>query len=132
MVSYKCDTCKKEFKQKCDYDRHINRKNKCIPVVNPKQQKMNIPESNRPPLKQYQCQNCKKIFTTNSNLCKHVTKKVCYTEKDLSMIEKLRDELKGFEDTISIMKRKIEELEKKNIAITTNNKSKINPSSIIT
>lgn len=29
MVSYKCDRCTKEFKQKIDYHRHLNRKNLC-------------------------------------------------------------------------------------------------------
>ena len=30
MVKYNCDTCKKVFKQKIDFDRHKNRKIKCI------------------------------------------------------------------------------------------------------
>lgn len=30
MVVYICDKCDKEFNKKCDYDRHINRKNPCI------------------------------------------------------------------------------------------------------
>jgi len=32
MVYYDCDTCGKEFKQKIDYERHKNRKNKCLPI----------------------------------------------------------------------------------------------------
>lgn len=30
MVEYKCKKCKKNFSQKCDYDKHCNRKTSCV------------------------------------------------------------------------------------------------------
>ena len=35
MVQYICKICLKEFKQKIDYIRHINRKYKCKEIRNP-------------------------------------------------------------------------------------------------
>jgi uncharacterized C2H2 Zn-finger protein len=32
MVAYTCNNCNKLFKQKIDYERHINRKNKCLKI----------------------------------------------------------------------------------------------------
>ena len=133
MVNYKCDNCNKEFKQKCDYVRHINRKNKCISVLAPIDSRKAPIDSSKTlkdsPVRQNQCQNCKKVFSKNSNLCRHIDNKICYTEKDLSMIEELRVELKEelkkeFEDTVSKLLKKVEDLEKKNNLITvTNNNS---------
>ena len=33
MVKYNCDTCKKVFDKKCNYETHINRKYKCEPKI---------------------------------------------------------------------------------------------------
>ena len=33
MVKYNCDTCKKVFNKKCNYETHINRKYKCEPII---------------------------------------------------------------------------------------------------
>jgi len=76
MVIYTCETCNKSFPRKSTYNNHLNRKNKCTPIVNPTESGMNPTESKNThkeaTVKHNQCQNCKKIFSTNSNLCKHV------------------------------------------------------------
>lgn len=70
-----CPTCEKGFKQKKDYEYHINRKFKCE-----KKPEEIVPK----------CIYCKKRFTTQSNLCRH-EKEYC-KEKDkyiLANTEKL-------------------------------------------
>ena len=57
MTSYKCDRCAKEFKQKIDYQRHLNRKNPC-PEIDPN----------------LECDLCHKIYANNSNLTRHTMK----------------------------------------------------------
>ena len=33
MVKYNCERCNLEFSKKCDYLNHINRKFKCLPLL---------------------------------------------------------------------------------------------------
>jgi hypothetical protein len=80
--------------------------------------------SNEQPTTHNQCPNCKKIFSKSSNLHRHMNNKVCYSKKDLSMIDLLKKELKEklrkelmeeFKNTISDMRKEIEDLKKENI-----------------
>ena len=63
MVLYKCDKCNKEFKQKSNYIRHINRKKTCIlnEVINDN-------------IKIYKCDKCNKEFNQKSNFIYHINK----------------------------------------------------------
>jgi uncharacterized C2H2 Zn-finger protein len=63
MVLYKCDKCNKEFNQKSNYIRHINRKKTCIlnEVINEN-------------IKIYKCDKCNKEFNQKSNFIYHINK----------------------------------------------------------
>jgi uncharacterized C2H2 Zn-finger protein len=63
MVLYKCDKCDKEFNQKSNYIRHINRKKTCIlnEVINDN-------------IKIYKCDKCNKEFNQKSNFIYHINK----------------------------------------------------------
>jgi DNA-directed RNA polymerase subunit RPC12/RpoP len=60
MVSYKCEKCNKEFNQKSNYLKHINRKNSCILIDN------NIII--------YKCEKCNKEFNHKTNYLYHINK----------------------------------------------------------
>ncbi len=59
MVSYKCNTCKKQFTHKNDYRKHKNRKNPCSYKS----------ETNT---YSFECPECKKTYTSKSNLNRHI------------------------------------------------------------
>jgi uncharacterized Zn-finger protein len=66
MVEHKCELCGKVFDQKCNYDRHINRKVKCdIQVSNPENK----------------CSYCGKRFCDTSALHKHIRNNICDHKK---------------------------------------------------
>ena len=60
MVKHTCAKCDKNFTAKCDFVKHMNRKNSCD---------RQLP---------YKCENCKKMYSDLSGLCKH--KKICKGE----------------------------------------------------
>jgi len=60
MVLYKCEKCNKEFNQKSNYLKHINRKNPCILIEN------NIII--------YKCEKCNKEFNHKTNYLYHINK----------------------------------------------------------
>jgi hypothetical protein len=103
MVLYNCEKCFKQFKQKSNYETHLNRKNPCKKIKNPNESKMNPNESKMNPneskmnpneskinptefnqnniiKKEYKCTYCTKFFSSNSNLYKHL-KNICKIKK---------------------------------------------------
>jgi uncharacterized protein (UPF0335 family)/uncharacterized C2H2 Zn-finger protein len=66
MVKHKCKRCEKEFKNRTDFTRHMNRKYLCpikvIPIINEIKT-------------MYKCLNCNKKYVHGSSLSKH--KKMC-------------------------------------------------------
>jgi uncharacterized C2H2 Zn-finger protein len=85
MVQYKCDTCAKVFKQKIDFQRHLNRKKPCQPPIPDPipnyiqknvNQKAEISESIPDPIpgdiNNYICPNCKTIFKYYSGYNRHI------------------------------------------------------------
>ncbi len=80
ITKYVCNTCDKIFKQKIDYTRHINKKNKCNKVENMIEGK-----------KTYKCENCNKVFSQKCNYMYHINRKnKCYNDIHLiqSNVEK--------------------------------------------
>jgi hypothetical protein len=64
MVEYTCHKCKKVFKKKYSYDKHVARKNPCDRQIG------STLDNN------HECKICDKIFSSYSSLHKH-TKKNC-------------------------------------------------------
>ncbi len=106
MVTYTCNKCNKNFKQKCHYQVHINKKFDCslnnkIIIEPPK----NLPE----PIIVIQennnlcCNYCRLVFNRKDNLKRHIDK-VC-------KVKKLQDEEK--ENIYKILLEKDEEIKKK-------------------
>jgi hypothetical protein len=83
MVEYTCYKCKKMFKKKYSYDKHIARKNPCDRQIG------STLDNN------HECKICDKIFSSYSSLHKH-TRKNCNT-----------DEIKVFNNIQSIDNRTI-------------------------
>lgn len=110
MTIYKCEKCKREFKQKIHYTNHINRKNPCKISINSDAESMRFDaesmrsdaeklenHSNNDKLK---CDYCDKLFSSKSVLFRHQREnckkiKIQETEKEklflnlVSKVEKL-------------------------------------------
>lgn len=100
MVKYTCTRCKKIFKQKIDYVRHINRKRPCQVVYDNDDDKLDInidvvntvseigsndPQNstNGPQItpKKYQCKYCKRYLSRKAHLNRHYT--TCKRKKEI-------------------------------------------------
>ena len=90
MVIHKCPKCTKEFSHKCDFTRHINKKNSCIPIHTEPYQ--NVPKNTEIQTnvkikvstqkdKNIKCNYCDKLFSQVSSLNRHL--------KDRCKIKKL-------------------------------------------
>jgi len=119
---YNCVRCGYETKHKGHFKNHLNRKKKCISVleditindikayysldldnINPNESKMNPNESKLNPLESknkldnLKCKYCCKFYSTNSNLHKHL--KICKIKKKtdeqhkITLLEKDKEEL---------------------------------------
>lgn len=82
MVKYTCARCKKEFKQKCDYGDHINRKNPCeiIEEIQPTMKnimdKMDVVIKSNETLTKSFTKKLDKFTKINETLTKSFTKKI--------------------------------------------------------
>lgn len=125
MVLYKCMRCQKNYKDKTEYTRHVNRKNPCKintekqmessnqnqSFIDQRSKKMNEREK-------YTCFYCKNEFTNKSNLNRHVNI-YCRTKKQHEMekkdkynelIERIENNEKIFEKKIKNNEEEIKEL----------------------
>ncbi len=68
MVMYKCPHCDKEFKQKIDFKRHMDRKISCKYDVQVPEQAYDIIDS------KYSCKLCHKSYKHKYNLVRHIKK----------------------------------------------------------
>jgi len=114
MVQYNCKICLKEFKQKIDYARHINRKYKCkkvsnsIPLFGELSQNEDTIENNNT------CKFCKRTYKHKHHLTRHL--KSCkekykeeLKEELLSLLIKEQDKIKDEQNLY--LKHKIELLQ---------------------
>jgi hypothetical protein len=120
MPIYECQTCKKQFKQKCDYDRHLKRIKPCSPKTSgdlstsPKLVKLldiNIPD----PL---MCNYCKRIFARKDILNRHLVDR-CKVKKSMDetkeqLFQKLLAEHEEFAKQLNIQSERIKALETEN------------------
>ena len=75
MPNYTCKTCNKNFKQKTDYTRHLNRKYPCKSPVTYSKNGIHIPK-----MEYSECEYCNKTYSTKYNLNKHHN--ICKSKKE--------------------------------------------------
>jgi len=144
MVYYDCDTCGKEFKQKIDYERHKNRKNKCQPNLIDVQESKSNPSSNPPEIWSnppktppktpeisnniskdanglYNCNSCNKRFTRSDNYNRHILFRCKFIDEpknnDDKVIELLLKMDEKHTNEIQELKNTIKELKEQNASI---------------
>ncbi len=114
MVKYICNGCDKIYDHKGGYDRHKNKKNPCVPIVNnniniikkediiieylPNVQNLAIIETETH--KDLKCKYCHNIFSTSSGYHKHV--KIC-TDREKEVI-KIINENESLKKEIEVLK----------------------------
>jgi uncharacterized C2H2 Zn-finger protein len=105
MPNYECSRCHKVFKQKCDYDRHMKRKNLCkekIKIEVDSELKGFLP-SQKTGFRagEILCPFCEKKFVKKSNVLRHINNNVCQAKKQMIKIaeknEKLEQEVKNLQ-----------------------------------
>ena len=116
MVNYICTICNKNFNHKGDYNRHINRKTKCIPNSSTplkQKNKQNDTSSNCsksgtvvPKNEQFSCKYCMRKFKKKYNLKRH--QKTCKMKINKDY---LKEEL--FELLLNNQKKQKEEYDKR-------------------
>ena len=127
MKTYECEKCLKQFRQKIDYTRHLNRKFPCknIPkyskngFINPNMECPDIP------INKLECGSCCKIYSSISNLNKHI--KICKARKKEEEENKIKTILKNQQNEIDTLKKEMSTaLVNKSTKITKNTNSNNN------
>jgi len=129
MVEYLCNICGKKFKQRTDYNRHLNRKNPCKSSkhnenIDTQKIHKNTQEihNDTQKCKKWICNYCKKDFTTNSSYNRHMSK-FCKIKKEQDnakedLLQKLIKEMAEMKEVIKQNNEEINKLKresKKNI-----------------
>lgn len=104
MPVYICEKCKKEFKQKSNYEYHIHRKNSCLKLDEPIK---------------FICPFCNHDFTKNSSLKRHL-------EQNCSNKPTKTDTINLMQKQILQMQEEIKKLNENNKTEINNNKTEIN------
>jgi uncharacterized C2H2 Zn-finger protein len=103
MVLYTCEKCNKEFNQKSNYLKHINRKKPCI--------------SNESNIIIYKCEKCNKDFNYKTSYLYHINKiNSCYTVN-------FEEKCNSLEIELINLKKDLELLTNKNIILENENKT---------
>jgi len=103
MVLYTCEKCNKEFNQKSNYLKHINRKKPCI--------------TNENNIIIYKCEKCNKDFNYKTSYLYHINKiNSCYTVN-------FEEKCNSLEIELINLKKDLELLTNKNIILESENKT---------
>jgi len=103
MVLYTCEKCNKEFNQKSNYLKHINRKKPCI--------------TNESNIIIYKCEKCNKDFNYKTSYLYHINKiNSCYTVN-------FEEKCNSLEIELINLKKDLELLTNKNIILENENKT---------
>ena len=101
MVLYTCEKCNKEFNQKSNYLKHINRKKPCI--------------SNENNIIIYKCEKCNKEFNHKTSYLYHINKiNSCNTVNFEEKCNSLEIELFNLKKDLELLTNKNKELETEN------------------
>ena len=101
MVIYTCEKCNKEFNQKSNYLKHINRKKPCI--------------SNESNIIIYKCEKCNKDFNYKTSYLYHINKiNSCNTVNFEEKCNSLEIELFNLKKDLELLTNKNKELESEN------------------
>ena len=101
MVLYTCEKCNKEFNQKSNYLKHINRKKPCI--------------SNESNIIIYKCEKCNKDFNYKTSYLYHINKiNSCYTVNFEEKCNSLEIELINLKKDLELLTNRNKELESEN------------------
>jgi hypothetical protein len=135
-MKYICKLCNKEFKQKCHYDAHCNRKFTCVKNIDVINNSANLPPNSAdlppnsadlppnsadlPPkininnISNLTCKYCNKIYTRKDVLLRHINErckiKKIYDNKNIEETNKLIEENKKINDQLIEQSKKINEL----------------------
>lgn len=98
MSKYKCARCLKDFSQKCDYIRHINRKNMCPNISKTATQIKEIPTQ------KLKCEYCDKIFSRTDSLFRHKMSFCKVKTQNDEMLENKNKTIEKLKKDIEILK----------------------------
>ena len=111
MPNYKCERCLKEFGQKCEYTRHINKKFPCKEIA-PDCSKITPKCSEKESI--IACKYCGKELTRQFNLIRHIDKNCRVKKENDNKMEELMTRLIKIEESDKKNKEKIAKLEEEN------------------
>ena len=119
MVTYKCYDCDKIYNNKCDYNRHLQRKKPCkmkkTSATSAKKIAKNRQEKSTT---KYQCDFCLNLFTRKDSLDKHLSSRCkVKTQQDQNKEQILNDLLEEMKN----LRKQNEELKTEMINIKQNN-----------
>ena len=138
MPKYNCERCGKEFKQKCDYNDHINRKKPCknvppktadIPPKTAKKKEFPIKSIS---IDKVKCNYCGGEFTRLDSLTRHLNGRCKIKKANDARMEEIMNMLIEIKENNKELKEKVDKLENENsnykkiINNTQNNTQNIN------
>ncbi len=133
MTNYQCSTCKRNFRQKCHLDDHLNKKNKCIPDSTQISQNTtilphkfvktpsNIPNVMTPTINKINCNYCDKSFARKDAAIRHMNQYCPIAKQQNKEKQDIFDKLKLEREQQEIIE-KLKLLEEQNKTIITINK----------
>ena len=128
MSKYQCDLCYKNFKQKIDYIRHIQRQTPCYSNL---EECQSLIKENGTELNPNACGCCFKIFSNKTNKNKHEKLGNCVNKKKI-IEESPEYKIKLLEEENKILKLAIvNSMENNNIPNTINNNDFVNSNTAI-